>query len=117
MFKIQPVAKDLFPTSKVTVREIALKYRAGAVVVADRHNPDGTVTQAFLISPEKVRAPVGALCEARHAKTSRPYGDHLVLANVEFKFKDGVLFLGDIKPGTAEYADVLDVEAVAFDLI
>jgi hypothetical protein len=117
MFKIQPVSKGYFPSAKVTLREIARKRRAGNVLIADRHNPDGTSTQVFLIPEPSKHATPGKLYEARHLRTDRPYGKHLVLADVSFKFKDGVLFLGDIKPGTSEYADVLDVEAVAFELI
>jgi hypothetical protein len=117
MIRIQPVSKDHFKTPKVSLRDIAIKRRAGRAVLAERHNPDGSVTQVFLI-PEgsSTRVREGQLVEAQHLRTRRPYGDHLILSVFDFKFKRGLLYIGDFEPGTADYSYALDVEAVAFEM-
>lgn len=117
MLKIQPVSKGYFKSMKVGLRDIALKRRAGVAIFAERHNPDGSVTPVFLI-PEPARSvTVGNLYDAQHLRSKRPYGQHLVLGVFKFKFAGGVLRLGDIQPGTAEYSDALDLEAVAFEMV
>jgi len=117
MLRIQPVSKGYFKTMKVGLREIAAKRRAGIVFYAERHNPDGSLTPVFLIpegSSTKVR--VGKIVEAQHLRTKRPYGDHKVLAVFDLKFKNGILSIGSAKPGTAEYSEAFDLEAVAFEM-
>ena len=117
MLKIQPVSKGYFPSMKVGLREIAAKRRAGTVIYAERFNPDGSVTPVFLIpegSSTRVRA--GLMYDAVHLRSKRPYGEHAVLAVFELKFKNGVLTIGDLKPGTAEYSSAFDLEAVAFEM-
>ena len=117
MLRIQPVSKSYFASSKVSLRDIALKRRAGTVIFAERHNPDGSVTQAFLI-PEgsSVKVREGQLVDAKHLRSKRPYGQHMILAKFEVKFKQGVLLIGDSLPGTADYSYAMDLEAVAFEM-
>lgn len=117
MLRIQPVSKGYFPSTKVGLREIAAKRRAGTVIYAERFNPDGSVTPVFLI-PEGSRSTprAGLMYDAQHLRSKRPYGEHAIIAVFNLKFKNGVLSLGDIKPGTAEYTDAFELEAVAFEM-
>jgi len=117
MLRIQPVSKSYFPTAKVGLRDIALKRRAGTVIFAERHNPDGSITPVFLI-PEgsSTKTRVGEMVEAQSLRTKRPYGEHMILAKFEVKFKQGVLMIGDSMPGTSDYSFAMDLEAVAFEM-
>lgn len=118
--RIKPVNKDFFDSSKVSLREIAVKRRAGVAVLADRYNPDGSVTRVFLI-PEPAKALRDTkFYEAVHMETGRAYGRHQVVASVEFKFKDGVLQLKGEFPmevGTMTYSDIMEETAVAFQMV
>ena len=117
MLKIQPVSKGYFKTSKVGLREILAIRRAGTVIYAERSNHDGSITPVFLI-PEgsSTRVHAGRIYDAQHLRTKRPYGEHAVLAVFDMKFKNGILLIGDAKPGTAEYSAAFDLEAVAFEM-
>jgi hypothetical protein len=117
MLKIQPVSKGYFPSSKVGLREIAAKRRAGTVIFAERFNPDGSVTPVFLIpegSSTRVRA--GVMYDAVNIRTKRPYGEHAIIAVFNLKFKNGVLDIGEFKPATTDYSSAFDLEAVAFEM-
>jgi len=115
--RIAPVAKGYFASMKVTLADIARKRRAGIAVFAERHNPDGSITQVFLI-PEgtSIKTKEGEFLEAVNLKTKRPYGQHQVLAKLKFSMKRGFLEIDGIAPATAAYADALDLEAVAFEV-
>jgi hypothetical protein len=116
MYKIQPVSKGYFPSLKVTLREIAGKRRSGVAIYAERLNPENTVTKVWLI-PEPVKfVTVGKLYDFENTRTKRPYGKHCVLAVFKFRYVSGVLVLGDLKPGTQEYSEAFDLEAVAFEM-
>lgn len=116
---IKPVSKGYFKTPKVSIRDIAAKRRAGVAILAERCNPDGSVTQVFLIPEPAKKLRDGKSYEARHMETKRPYGDHNVVACVSFKFKNGVLHLSGEFPmevGTMTYSDLLEESAVAFQM-
>lgn len=117
MIKIQPVSKGYFSSMKVTLREIAAKRRAGTVLFTERQNPDGTKTQAFLMPEGAAKVRVGSTVEAQHIRTKRPYGPHKILSSFDLKFKNGVLHIGDAKPGTLVYSEAFDLEAVAFEMV
>ncbi len=115
--RIKPVSKDYFKTSKVTLRDIALKRRSGIAIFATRLNPDGTQTDVFLI-PEPARSlTIGKFYAAEHASTRRKYGEHQVIGVMSFKFKSGILHIDGYDVGTAAYAELFDAEGVAFQLV
>lgn len=118
VLRIKPVAKGYFKTSKITLRDIAMKRRAGVVMFATRANPDGSETDVFLIPEPGVHVLTeGKFCKAEHMNTGRKYGDHQVKFATKFSFKNGVLRLGSIEPGTALYSQAFDLEAVAFEMV
>ncbi len=116
MLRIKPVSKDYFSSTKVSLRDIALKRRAGVAIYATRANPDGTETNVFLIPEPAKRLTIGTFYEAEHMETRRKYGEHLVLGVFQFKVKNGVITIADYDVGTAAYSEAFDLEAVAFQL-
>ena len=116
VLRIKPVSKDYFKTSKVTIREIAIKRRAGVAIFAIRQNPDGSNTFVWLIPEPAKKLAEGKQYDAEHMETKRKYGQHLVQLVVQFKVKNGIIELADFAPATSGYTDVFDVEAVAFQL-
>ena len=116
MLRIKPVSKDYFKSSKVTLRDIAQKRRAGVAIFATRANPDGSETQVFLIPEPAKKLTVGKAYPAEHMETRRKYGEHTVLAVMPFKFKNGLLEVAGFEVGTAAYSELFDLEAVAFQM-
>ena len=116
VLRIKPVAKGYFKTSKVTIREIAQKRRAGTAIFAVRFNPDETMTSVFLIPEPAKRLTEGTLYNAEHMNTGRKYGQHLVQVVMEFKFKNGVLEIKNAPTAGARYSSLFDIEAVAFEM-
>ena len=114
---IKPVSKGYFTRSSITLRDIAVKRRSGVAFLADRKNPDGTVTRAWLI-PEPARFLTrGKSYEAIHADTGRKYGPHTMVEVAKFKFVGGILQVNGFEPGTRAYSELMDETAVAFQLI
>lgn len=115
--RIKPVAKGYFPSSKVTLREIARKRRAGTAIFATRENPDGSMTDVFLIPEPAKNLTEGKYYDAEHMNTGRKYGQHLVQLVARFSFKNGVLRIAGFEPGTTMYSQIFDLEAVAFEMV
>ena len=114
--RIKPVSKDYFKTSKVSLRDIAIKRRAGIAIFATRENPDGTSTSVWLIPEPAKKLTEGKQYAAEHMETKRKYGPHLVQLVVPFKVNKGVIELKDMSTAGAAYSEVFDLEAVAFQL-
>ena len=115
--RIKPVSKGYFATSSVSLRDIAVKRRSGIAIFAERHNPDGSVTNVWLI-PEPAKAlRVGKTYDVRNADNNRKYGQHTVVGVVQFKVQRGVVQLKGVDAGTAAYSDWFDLSAVAFQLV
>lgn len=115
-WKIAPIAKATFGKLAVSLADVARKFREGTVIVADRHNPDNTVTRVFLTPNVSTIAKVGQMVKVVNASNNRPYGEHQVIAVIKYKFKNGILMLDGYDVGTAAYSEVVDETATVFSL-
>jgi hypothetical protein len=113
---ILPVVKDTFKSSKVSIADVARKFRKGVVIGMTRHNPDNSTTEVFVLNDTNLGFKVGETYTVGHAKNGRPYGPHSVNFVQPYAFKNGVLVLDGADTGTCAYSDALDLTAVAFTL-
>lgn len=115
--RIKPVSKGYFATSSVGLRDIAVKRQAGVAIFAERHNPDGSVTQVWLIPEPAKMLRVGNTYEVRNAENNRKYGPHTIVGAVQFRVRRGVITLKDTETATTAYSTWFDLSAVAFELV
>ena len=113
---ILPVAKGTFKGLKVSVADVARKFRTGQLTIMKRTNPDLTETNVFVLG--KISRPlVGKYLFVGNAKNLRPYGTHRILGVVNFKMKQGMLQIEGADIGTSVYSDLCDLEAVVFEIM
>lgn len=117
ILRIKPVNKGYFASSKVSIRDIAIKRRAGNAILCTRMNPDGTETEVFLIPESAKSLKVGKTYQAMHSESTRKYGEHFINAVLQFKIRDGVVQVDGFQPGTLAYAELFELQAVAFQLV